>query len=84
MVKFLDLKVQYQGIRSEIDQAIQNVIENSDFIGGKHVTQFESNFSNYIGVDYCIGVGNGTDALEIAIEALNMPIGSEIIESRPR
>ena len=79
MVKFLDLKVQYQGIRSEIDQAIQNVIENSDFIGGKHVTQFESNFSNYIGVDYCIGVGNGTDALEIAIEALNMPIGSEII-----
>ena len=79
MVKFLDLKSQYQGIKPEIDKAIQSVIDNSAFIGGKHVVQFEDIFSNYIGVDYCIGVGNGTDALEIAIEALDMPIGSEII-----
>jgi len=79
MIKFLDLKSQYQGIKPEIDEAIQSVIDNSAFIGGKHVVQFEDSFSNYIGVDYCIGVGNGTDALEIAIEALDMPIGSEII-----
>jgi dTDP-4-amino-4,6-dideoxygalactose transaminase len=79
MVKFLDLKSQYYSIKPEIDKAIQNVIENSAFIGGECVTQFEDNFSNYVGVDYCIGVGNGTDALEIAIEALDMPIGSEII-----
>ena len=79
MVKFLDLKSQYYSIKSEIDKAIQNVIENSTFIGGEHVAQFETNFSNYVGTDYCIGVGNGTDALEIAIEALDMPIGSEII-----
>ena len=79
MVKFLDLKSQYYSIKSEIDKAIQNVIENSTFIGGEHVAQFETNFSNYVGTDYCIGVGNGTDALEISIEALDMPIGSEII-----
>lgn len=79
MVKFLDLKSQYQSIKLEIDGAIQDVIENSSFIGGKHIAQFESNFSNYVEVDYCVGVGNGTDALEIAIEALNMPNGSEII-----
>ena len=79
MVKFLDLKSQYCSIKSEIDKAIQNVIENSAFIGGEHVAQFEDSFSNYVGTDYCIGVGNGTDALEIAIEALDMPIGSEII-----
>jgi len=79
MVKFLDLKSQYYDIQPEIDKAIQNVIENSTFIGGEHVAQFEDSFSNYVGTDYCIGVGNGTDALEIAIEALDMPIGSEII-----
>ena len=79
MVKFLDLKSQYQSIKPEIDEAIQSVIENSAFIGGEYVAQFEDNFSNYVGTDYCIGVGNGTDALEISIEALDMPIGSEII-----
>ena len=79
MVKFLDLKSQYYSIKSEIDKAIQSVIESSAFIGGKHVAQFEDSFSNYVGVGYCIGVGIGTDALEIAIEALDMPIGSEII-----
>ncbi len=79
MVKFLDLKSQYYSIKPEIDKAIQSVIENSAFIGGEYVAQFEGSFSNYIGADYCIGVGNGTDALEIAIESLDMPIGSEII-----
>ena len=79
MVKFLDLKSQYYDIQTEIDKAIQNVIESSAFIGGKHVAQFEDSFSNYVGSGYCIGVGNGTDALEISIEALDMPIGSEII-----
>jgi len=79
MVKFLDLKAQYQNIKPEIDQAIQDVIENSTFIGGKHVAQFEENFSKYIGASYCIGVGNGTDALEIAIESLDLPKGSEIV-----
>jgi dTDP-4-amino-4,6-dideoxygalactose transaminase len=79
MIKFLDLSAQYQSIKPEIDDAIQSVIENSNFIGGEHVKQFEMNFSKYLDVDHCVGVANGTDALEISIEALNMPINSEII-----
>jgi dTDP-4-amino-4,6-dideoxygalactose transaminase len=79
VIKFLDLKAQYQSIKPEIDQAIQNVIEESAFIGGKYVQQFEKKFSDYVDAKYCVGVANGTDALEIAIEALNMPAGSEVI-----
>ncbi len=79
MIKFLDLKLQYKTIKVEIDQAIKNVIEESAFIGGKYVAQFEKEFSTYVDAKYCVGVANGTDALEIAIEALNMPPESEII-----
>jgi dTDP-4-amino-4,6-dideoxygalactose transaminase len=79
MIKFLDLFAQYQGIKLEIDKAIQSVIEKSAFIGGEHVVQFEESFSKYVDSRYCIGVANGTDALEVAIEALNMPPESEII-----
>lgn len=79
MIKFLDLKFQYDGIKLEVDEAIKDVIQKSNFIGGSTVRQFEENFANYIGSKYCIGVGNGTDALEISIEALKLPTGSEII-----
>ena len=79
MIKFLDLHAQYSSIKNEIDNAITSVINESAFIGGKHVKQFEENFSKYQQVQHCVGVGNGTDALEIAIEALNLPQGSEII-----
>jgi dTDP-4-amino-4,6-dideoxygalactose transaminase len=79
MIKFLDLGAQYQTIKPEIDQVIKNVIEESAFIGGKYVAEFEKKFAEYVTADYCVGVANGTDALEIAIEALNMPAGSEVI-----
>ena len=79
MIKFLDLVGQYESIKVEIDDAIRSVIENSAFIGGEHVSRFEQCFSEYCDVEHCIGVGNGTDALEIAIEALQLPAGSEII-----
>ena len=79
MIKFLDLHAQYSLIKNEIDDAITSVINESAFIGGKYVKQFEENFSEYQQAQYCVGVGNGTDALEIAIEALNLPQGSEII-----
>ena len=79
MIKFLDLHAQYLSIKGEVDKAIFAVINDSEFIGGKYVQQFEEGFSNYLQVKYCIGVGNGTDALEIAIESLNLPKGSEII-----
>ena len=79
MVKFLDLHKQYLSIKNEIDCAIGNVLNSSSFVGGKYVKSFEENFSDYLGVKYCIGVGNGTDALEIAIESLDLDDNSEII-----
>ena len=79
MINFLDLHAQYLSIKDEIDYAIASVIRDSAFIGGKYVEQFEENFSEYQNAKYCVGVGNGTDALEIAIEALNLPKNSEII-----
>ena len=79
MIKFLDLYEQYESIKTEIDKAIESVIRDTAFIGGKYVSAFEGDFAEYQQVQYCIGVGNGTDALEIAIESLELPAGSEII-----
>ena len=79
MIKFLDLAHQYKKIKPEIDSAIAEVIQKSGFIGGDFVDKFELQFADYVGAAHCIGVGNGTDALEIAIEALEMPEGAEII-----
>lgn len=79
MVKFLDLQYQYSTIKDEIDNAIADVINRSAFIGGEELKAFEKNFASFQNVKHCIGVANGTDALEIAIEALDLPRGSEII-----
>jgi dTDP-4-amino-4,6-dideoxygalactose transaminase len=79
MVKFLDLNKQYQSIKNEIDHAIKVVVDDSSFVGGKYPMMFEDSFASYIGANHCIGVANGTDALEIAIEALDLSDGSEII-----
>lgn len=78
-IKFLDLKKNYLPIKDEINNEIQKVINSTSFIQGPIVTEFENDFAKYIGVNHCIGVGNGTDALEIAIKSLNLPPNSEII-----
>ncbi len=78
-VKFLDLYSQYLSIKEEIDNEIKNILINSSFIGGSRLTEFENSFADYSGVKNCVGVGNGTDALEIAIESLNLPDNSEIL-----
>ena len=79
MIKFLDLKKQYEDIKDEINTAIGDVISKTAFIGGEYVEKFEKEFSRYQEADYCVGVGNGTDALEIALESLNLPKESEVI-----
>ncbi len=79
MIKFLDLHQQYLDIKPEIDSAIADVIAGTAFVGGPHVKRFEQEFSTFLGAEYCIGTGNGTDALEIALEALELPRESEII-----
>ena len=78
-IKFLDLNKQYLSIKSQIDTAIQNTLENSSYVGGKALDEFQSNFAQHQDAKHCIGVGNGTDALEIALEALDLPIPSEVI-----
>ena len=79
MIKFLDLQHQYITIKEDIDNAVQTIINNSSFIGGKELASFEQNFASFQNAEYCIGVANGTDALEIAIESLDFSAGSEII-----
>lgn len=73
---------QTQSLRSEIDHAIAKVIDSSAFIGtaqNKFVTEFEQNFANYLNIKHCISCANGTDALEIALSALNIGKGDEVI-----
>ena len=79
MIKFLDLKSQYLTIKDEVDSAIQRVIQNSSFIGGEEIKNLEKDFGVFQQAKHCVCVANGTDALEIAIEALELPKGSEII-----
>lgn len=79
MIKFLDLHTQYMSIKPEIDEAIARVIADTAFVGGRYVKQFESEFAAWLGVEHCLGVANGTDALEVALEALDLPPGSEVI-----
>jgi dTDP-4-amino-4,6-dideoxygalactose transaminase len=78
-IKLVDLHAQYLSIRSEIDAAIASVIADTAFIGGKYVTAFEEQFAAYVGTPYCVGCGNGTDALEIALVALGIGKGDEVI-----
>ncbi len=79
MIKFLDLKKQYESIQAQVDAAIKNVIMDSAFVGGKYVELFEKEFAAYIGTQFCLGVANGTDALEIALWSLDLPKGSEVL-----
>lgn len=66
-------------MKEEIDAVISDVINRTEFINGRYVNLFEEHFSVYHEAKHCIGVANGTDALEIAIESLNLPPKSEII-----
>lgn len=75
----VDLKQQYLNIKPEIDNAILNVLDSSVFIGGKEVTDFATNLSNYLGVKHTIPCANGTDALQIAMMALDLQPGDEVI-----
>lgn len=75
----VDLQNQYKAIQNEIDQGIHAVLESASFIKGPKVREFEENLQTYLNVDHVIGCGNGTDALQIALMALDLPAASEII-----
>ena len=78
-VPFLDLKAQYRSIKKEIDPAIQAVIDTCAFASGPAVEKFEKRFATYCGTKYCIGVGNGTSALELILRAYGIGQGDEVI-----
>jgi len=75
----VDLKTQYENIRSEIDEAIFSVINSTAFIRGPEVRLFEEDLQSYLGVKHVISCANGTDALQIAMMSLGLKPGDEII-----
>lgn len=77
-IKFVNLRRQYLSLKDEIDGALRRVIENSAFIGGEEVSRFEENFAAACGTRFCVGVGNGTDALFIALKAMGVGQGDEV------
>lgn len=78
-VKILDLTRQYEGIRDEVEAAVCGQMQSGMFIGGKAVSDFEEEFEKFIGVKYAISVNSGTDALVIALKALGVGEGDEVI-----
>jgi dTDP-4-amino-4,6-dideoxygalactose transaminase len=78
-IQMVDLKSQYNHIRNEVNEAILIVIENGQFIKGPDVKIFEDNLKTYLNVKHVIACANGTDALQIAMMALNLKPGDEII-----
>jgi len=78
-VPFLDLKQHHAPLRDEIAEAINNVIDASNFAGGPYVQEFEKSFAKYCGVKHAIGVSSGTDALWLTLTALGIGPGDEVI-----
>ena len=72
MIFFSNPKAQYLAYKNEIDAAIENVLSGTQFILGQNVASFEEEFAKYIGTDHAIGVGNGTDAICLALNALDI------------
>lgn len=78
-IEFVDLKAQYLSIKSQIDEAIFRVVNETAFIKGKYLEQFENEYAQFMGMPYCVGCANGTDSLEIALRALGVKNQDEVI-----
>ena len=79
IIPMVDLKAQYLKIKSEVDQQVISTIESSSFIGGPKLDEFKTSLKQYLGVKHVIPCANGTDALQIALMALDLNPGDEII-----
>lgn len=78
-IQMVDTKSQYQKIKAEVDKAIHDVIDSTQFIQGPAVKKFEENAAKYLNAKHAIGCASGTDALQIAMMALNVQPGDEIL-----
>jgi dTDP-4-amino-4,6-dideoxygalactose transaminase len=79
MIPILDLKKQIAPIRQEIEDAIKKVIDNTNFILGKEICDFENEVAKYCKVEYAVGVSNGTDAIKLALVALGIKYGDGVV-----
>ncbi|HEY0970491.1 MAG TPA: DegT/DnrJ/EryC1/StrS family aminotransferase [Gemmatimonadales bacterium] len=78
-VRFLDLGATYRELREELDAAVSRVLESGWYLLGEELTAFESEFAAYAGARYCVGVGNGLDALHLSLRAMGVGAGDEVI-----
>ncbi|MBN2788869.1 MAG: DegT/DnrJ/EryC1/StrS family aminotransferase [Candidatus Delongbacteria bacterium] len=78
-IPLVDLKANYLSIKSEIDSAIQNVIDRTAFVGGPELKSFEKNWAEKCNAKFCCGVSNGTSSLEVIMRALDIGHGDEVI-----
>lgn len=78
-IPLVDLKAQYRTIKSEIDEAIQRILDNTSFIMGEEVKLFEDDFAQFCNATYAMGVSSGTDALFLALKAIGLQPGDEVI-----
>ena len=78
-IPLVDLKAQSKSIREEVLTAIAEVVDSCAFILGPQVTEFEKQFAEYCGAKHCIGLANGTEALHMALRALDIGPGDEVI-----
>ena len=78
-VPFIDLAAQQAEIAAEVLPAWEQLFATAGFIGGDHVVGFEREYADFIGVDHCVGVANGTDAVELALRAVGVRLGDEVI-----
>ena len=78
-IPLVDLKAQHREIADQVQRGFARVMENTSFILGKEVTDFEAAYARFAGIRHCVGVANGTDALELALRALGVGQGDEVI-----
>lgn len=78
-VPFLDLVAQHAEVAEAVNADLAQVFATAGFVGGPHVAAFEQAYATFCGVDHCVGVGNGTDAVELALRALGIGRGDEVI-----
>ena len=79
MVPFLDLARQTAALRPELDLAVHRVLEGGTYVGGEEIQAFEHEFARFCGAGYAVGVNSGTDALELALRALGIGAGDEVV-----
>lgn len=78
-IPYLDLRAQYDGIRSEVLQALEEICESARFVQGPATSDFETQFAEYCGVDHCVSLNSGTSALHLALRCLDIGPGDEVI-----